>query len=206
MRLIQEMQGLAHALSQPGLKFGVKKAYGDTFRHLRQHLNQAHAAAQEIRDMQVATFHQINAELGTALQPLAPPAMDACLMDLELAERSHLSYLGIRNLLRLQQPEFTQRLVSALASRLGALQASVQKDAEVWRDSVMELLDGQVRTRRAHFANRLNAIEKIGNATEGLDQRLRELADRQQATAALRAKLDAQAAHLAAANDDHLTK
>jgi hypothetical protein len=124
-------------------------------------------------------------------------------MDLELAERSHLSYLGIRNLLRLQQPEFTQRLVSALASKLAVLQAAVRKDVESWRDAVAALLDGQIGMRRAYFASRLDAIEKIGNATEGLDQRLHQLTDRQQAAALLAAKLDEQSAHLAAANDDH---
>ena len=156
--------------------------------------------------MQVATFHQINAEIGTALRPLAPPALDTFLMDLELAERSHLSYLGIRNLLRLQQPEFTQRLVSALASKLAALQAAVRKDAESWRDSVAALLDGQIGMRRAHFASRFDAIEKIGNATEGLEERLRHLADLQQATTLLATKLDEQVAHLAAANADHQAK
>ena len=202
LRLAQEMQLLAHALSRPGLKLGVKKAYGETFLHLRQQLHKAHTAAQEIRETQVATFHQLNAELGTALHPLAPPSVDAFLMDLELAERSHLSYLGIRNWLRLQQPEFTQRLVGALASTLGAMQEAMKKDIEKWRDAVDELLEGQVRMRRAHFATRLDAIEKIGHATEGLDQRLRDVADRQRAMAALASKLDEQAAHLAAANDD----
>ena len=206
LHLSKEMTLLASALAQPGLKLGVKKAYGETFSRLRQHLHQAHAAAQEIREMQVATFHQINAELGTALRPLAPPALDAFLMDLELAEQSHLSYLGIRNLLRLRQPEFTQRLVSALESRLAALQAAVRKDAEVWRNAVAALLDGQISLRRAYFANRLDAMEKIGNASEALDQRLRQLADRQQAAALLASKLDEQAAHLAAANDDHRAK
>ena len=206
LRLAQEMQLLAQALSQPGLKLGVKKAYSETFLHLRAHLRQAHAAAQEIREMQVATFHQINAEIGTALRPLAPPALDTFLMDLELAERSHLSDLGIRNLLRLQQPEFTQRLVSALASKLAALQAAVRKDAESWRDSVAALLDGQIGMRRAHFASRFDAIEKIGNATEGLEERLRHLADLQQATTLLATKLDEQVAHLAAANADHQAK
>ena len=206
LRLAQEMHLLAHALSRPGLKLGVKKTYNETFFNLRQRWHQAQAAAQEIRELQVATFHQINAELGTALNPLAPPVLDVFLMDLELAERSHLSYLGIRNWLRLQQPGFTQRLVSALASRLGVLQEAMQKDAERWRDAVEELLDGQIQMRRAHFATRLNAIEKIGNATEGLGQRLRDLADRQHAVAALASKLDEQAAHLVAANDDHQAK
>ena len=200
--LAQEMNLLAHALSQPGLKMGIKKVYGDTFHRLRALLRQVHAAAQEIREMQVATFHLINAELGTALQPLAPPALEACMMDLQLTERSHLSFLGFRNLLRLQQPEFTQRLVSALESRLVALQATVRTDAELWRDSVAQLLDAQIGLRHAYFASRLDAIEKIGNATEGLDQRLRHLADRQQAMVALASKLDEQTAHLAAANED----
>lgn len=205
-QLAHEINTLERALSQPGLKMGAKKAYGETFSRLRARLSQVQALANEIRAMQVATFHQINAELGTALQPLAPPALDACLMDLALTERSHLSYLGLRNLLRLQQPEFRQRLVVALESRLQTMRAGVRMDAQSWRNSVAAHLDAQIHLRRTHFANRLDALEKVGNATAGLHQRLRQLADRQQAMEALATKLEEQTAHLVAANEDHQAK
>lgn len=204
--LTDEMHSLARALSQPGLKLGVKKAYGEAFLHLREQLRRAHAVAQEILEMQVATFHQLNAELGTTFQPVAPPALDACLMDLELAERSHLSYLGIRNLLRLQQPEFVQRLLSALAYKLFALQETVRTDAELWRDSVAALVDAQLGNRQAYFANRLDAINKLTYAAEGLDQRLHYLAALQQTMASLAIKLQEQVALLSAANDDQRVK
>jgi hypothetical protein len=203
LHLPEAMQLLSQALSQPGLKRGVNKAYAETFLRLRQTLHQALDAVQEIREMQVATFHQITAELGAELQLPAPPALEVGLLDLELIERSHQSYLGIGNLWRLQQPKFTQRLVASLASELAALQTATQKDAELWRDAVVEHLDRQVEIRRSHFANRREAIAKIGDVAHGLDQRQLHLADQQKTMAALVTKLNEKAAQLAAANEDH---
>lgn len=203
-RLVQEMNVLADALAHPGLKLGVKKVYSETFSRLRDQLRQVHATAQEIREMQVATFHLINAELGTMLRPTSPPALDVSMMELNLTEQNHLSYLGLRNLLRLQQPEFRRRLVNALASRLEALQTAVRTEAALWRDTVAALLDGQIRLRQAYFASRMSTVEKIGSATEGLDQRMRQLADRHEAMVALATKLEEQTAHLTAANEDLL--
>jgi len=201
--LALEMVELGQTLAQPGLKLGAKRVYGELFHRLRVRLQRVQATADEIREMQGATFGQIRAQWGLALQPIAPPSLDACMMELYLTEQSHLSYLGLRNLLRLQQPEFTQRMVSALSSRLATIHARVRMDAEQWRNAVDALLEGEIRLRRSHFANRLAPLDAIGNATEGLEQRLLRIAEQQQTLESLALKFKEQAAYLAAANQDH---
>jgi hypothetical protein len=201
--LARDMDALADALAQPGLKMGIKKAYDESFGLLRLRLRRVQTSAIEIKNMQSASFAQLRAEFSVVLPPVPAPAFDDCLLDLELTQRSHLSYLGLRNVLRLQQPEFRQRLVNALSTRLSSLVATVRSDATRWRDSVAALMDEQIRVQQANFENRLNAIETIGSATHGLEQRLDQMGNWQRELDALDARLHEQTALLNAANEDH---
>ena len=66
-----EMAQLNAALHQKGLKFGVKKAYAETFDRLRAVFERVQGLCTEIQSMLAATFRQLNGEHGFSLQ--APP-------------------------------------------------------------------------------------------------------------------------------------
>ena len=173
--LKKEMVQLTKVLQQKGLKLGVKRAYGETFERLRQNLRQVQSIGTEIQCMLAATFRQLNAEHGFSLQAPAEPVMDGYLHDLDLVERSHLQYLGIGNAFRLAQPEFADRLVRALATRLRVIHETALGDVELWSKSAAAQLDAQLRERRRNFARRLEAIDRIQQAAGGLDDRISEI-------------------------------
>lgn len=95
--------------------------------------------------------------------------------DLELVERSHNQYLGVGNTLKLAQPEFADRLVRALATRLRVVYESALGEVELWNKSAAAQLDVQLRERRRNFGRRIEAIERIQNATGGLAERISEI-------------------------------
>ena len=173
--LKKEMTQLTNALQQKGLKLGVKKAYGETFGRLRANINRVQAITTEIQTMLGATFGQLNAEHGFSLQVPAEPSMGQCLRDLDMVERSHLQYLGIGNAFRLAQPEFADRLVRALATRLRAIHEVALGDVELWSKSAAAQLDAQLRERRRNFTRRIEAIDRIQQATGGLNDRIKEI-------------------------------
>ena len=173
--LKKEMTQLTNALHQKGLKLGVKKAYGETFGRLRANINRVQAITTEIQTMLGATFGQLNAEHGFSLQVPAEPSMGQCLRDLDMVERSHLQYLGIGNAFRLAQPEFADRLVRALATRLRAIHEVALGDVELWSKSAAAQLDAQLRERRRNFTRRIEAIDRIQQATGGLNDRINEI-------------------------------
>lgn len=173
--LKKEMVQLTKVLQQKGLKLGVKRAYGETFEGLRQNLRQVQSIGTEIQCMLAATFRQLNAEHGFSLQAPAEPVLDGYLHDLDLVERSHLQYLGIGNAFRLAQPEFADRLVRALATRLRVIHETALGDVELWSKSAAAQLDAQLRERRRNFIRRLEAIDRIQQAAGGLDDRISEI-------------------------------
>jgi hypothetical protein len=191
-----EMTELTAALRQPGLKLGVRKAYGQTFDRLRDGLRRAEKVSAEIQTMLTGTFRQLNAEYGFSLQAPREPDLARYERDLDLVERSHNQYLGVSNALRLAQPEFADRLVRALATRLRVIYESALGEVELWNKSAAAQLDAQLRERRRNFGRRLEAIERIQQAASGLDDRIGEIESQEAALAMLDAKLAELTSHL----------
>ena len=196
--LKKEMAGLTSALHQKGLKLGVKKAYGETFGHLCANINRVQDITTEIQSMLGATFGQLNAEHGFSLQVPVQPSMGQYLRDLGLVERSHLQYLGIGNAFRLAQPEFADRLVRALATRLRSNHEAALGDVELWSKSAAAQLDAQLRERRRNFTRRIEAIDRIQQAASGLDDRIQEIKSQEKMLDQLDGKLVELTTHLIA--------
>jgi hypothetical protein len=194
-----EMAGLTDALRQPGIKLRVRRAYSVTFDGLRAGLQRAQTISGEIQSMLTGTFRQLNAEYGFSLQAPKEPDLARYARDLELVERSHNQYLGVSNALRLAQPEFADRLVRALATRLRLVYESAMAEVELWNKSAAAQLDAQLRERRRNFGRRLEAIERIQEAASGLDDRINEIAVQEKALDQLDAKLAELTSHLVAA-------
>jgi hypothetical protein len=195
-----EMSELTEALRTPGLKLGVRKAYGRTFDRLREGLRKAEKISEEIQTMLTGTFRQLNAEYGFSLQAPREPDLARYERDLDLVERSHNQYLGVSNALKLAQPEFADRLVRALATRLRVIYESALGEVELWNKSAAAQLDAQLRERRRNFGRRLEAIERIQQAASGLDDRIAEIEAQEAGLDALDAKLDELTTHLTGMN------
>lgn len=184
-----ELEALTRALKQPGIKLGVKKAYGHAFVRLREGLQKSQALCGEIQSMLNSSFRELNSEFGFSLQAPAQPELARYSRDLELIERSHLQYLGIGNVLKLSRADFCERLIRALATRLRVVYESALGEVELWNKSAASQLDAQLRERRRNFGRRLEAIERIQQAASGLDERIYEIDDQEQVLNELDAKL-----------------
>ena len=184
-----EMAELNTALHQKGLKLGVKKAYGDTFNRLRVIFSKVQNLCTEIQSMLAATFRQLNAEHGFSLQAPAEPQLVTHVQDLNAVERGHLQYLGVTNAFRLARAEFADRLVRALATRLRTIHEAALSDVELWSKTAAAQLDAQLRERRRTFGRRIEAIDRIQQATGGLNDRIQEIDGQEAALTELESKL-----------------
>lgn len=191
-----EMSELTTALRTPGIKLGVRRAYALTFDRLREGVRRAGKTSGEIQSMLTGTFRQLNAEYGFSLQAPREPDLARYERDLDLVERSHNQYLGVSNALRLAQPEFADRLVRALATRLRVIYESALGEVELWNKSAAAQLDAQLRERRRNFGRRLEAIERIQQAASGLDDRIAEIEAQEAALDLLDTKLGELTSHL----------
>lgn len=170
-----ELTELSQALQQKGLKLGIRKIYQETFDKLRSTLDKAQASGTEIQAMLGGTFRQLNAEFGFSLQVPSAPQLEHFMHDLAQIEQSHLQYLGVSNALKLAQPEFAERLVRALGTRLRTVYESAANDLELWSKSATAQLDSQLKERRRSFSRRIEAVDRIQQAASGLVERIAEI-------------------------------
>ena len=201
-QLKEVVADLARALKQPGIKLGIKRAYGNTFERLRADLQQAGKLAEEIQSMLEGSFKGLNAEYGFSLQAPEPPPLAQYLQALDLIERNHVQYLSLGNALRLAQPEFGERLARALMSRVRTVNESAVNQIEIWNKSAAAQLDAQLRERRRHFVRRIEAVARIQQAAGGLNERISELQLQQADLNLLGAKLTELTDHLLTAPED----
>ncbi len=198
--LKKEMAQLTGRLLEKGLKLGVKRAYGETFDRLRGNLQRVQTLCSEIQNMLSATFRQLNGEHGFSLQAPAEPQMAQYLGDLDVVERSHIQYLGIGNAFKLAQPDFADRLVRALSSRLRSIHEMALGDVELWSKSAAAQLDAQLRERRRNFSRRIEAIDRIQQAAGGLEDRIQDIDQQEAALNQVELKLIELTDYLIAAN------
>jgi hypothetical protein len=191
-----EMAQLTVALTQKGLKLGVKKAYGETFQRLRANFATVQSLTAEMHSMLSAMFTQLNTEYGFSLQAIQEPDLNFYLNDFEMAQRSHLQYLGISNVFKLAQPEFADRLVRALSARVRSIHESALGEVEFWSKSAAAQLDAQLRERRRTFARRMDAVDRIQQAAGGLDERIDEITQQEAGLDHLENKLMELTSHL----------
>jgi hypothetical protein len=170
-----DMGRLAASLKRPGIKLNLRKVYGDTFETLRGNLREVQATTAEIQAMLNATFRQLNAEHGFSLLAPAEPDLSGFIKQLSQIEESHLKYLGVGNMLKLAQPDFCDKLVRALASRLRVVNEAAMTEVERWSKGAGAQLDAQLKERRRNFGKRIEAVERIQNAAGGLEERLAEI-------------------------------
>lgn len=170
-----DMAGLAAALRQRGLKLGVRKAYSETFGQLRDKLAQAQAAGVEIHHMLEASFRSLNAEYGFSLQVPEVLTLARHSTDLDRIESTHAHYLGVSNMLKLVQPEFAERLVRALGTRVRTVYESAAGELELWSKTATAQLDAQITERKRSFEQRIEAIDRIQQAATGLSERIAEI-------------------------------
>jgi hypothetical protein len=105
-------------------------------------------------------------------------------------ERGHVQYLGVTNAFRLAQADFSDRLVRALATRLRTIHEAALGDVELWSKTAAAQLDAQLRERRRNFGRRIEAIDRIQQATGGLNDRIAEIEGQESTLNELESKLD----------------
>ena len=175
-QLRKEVAVLDSALRDSGfMKVGVKKVYAEAFERLQQLLDDAENKTEEIYELFGDMFKKFNSEYGFTLQIDIPPKLNAYAQELKEVEDGHIRYLGVGNLLKLSQPEFIDRLLRALASRLRIVFERALNEIEQWSRNLAGQIDSQLRERRRGLRRRLASIERAEAAASGLDERIEEI-------------------------------
>lgn len=189
-RLAMATAPLQEALAQPGIKLGLKKTYTDALARARACIDATQQVVSEMESMLTASFRQLNADHGFALELPTRPDLSRFANALVKLEHHHLRYLGVTQVFRLSQPEFSARLIQTLTAGLQEVFAAALKEAALWSKSATAQLNAQLLERQRSFSQRTEGIARIQQAAGNLEERLAELAQQEQALRQTEVQLD----------------
>ncbi|MEI7514606.1 MAG: hypothetical protein WCK81_04395 [Betaproteobacteria bacterium] len=200
--LDQEMRVLAKRLATATNRGAVTQAYAQAFATARKNIVNAHAACANLRTQWEQALGRICAR--NAMPPTLAPVLEplAYLGNLELVERSHLTYLHNDAVFKLRRPEFVQKLVQALVPQLQTVHQRAANEVEHWYASAAATVEVHLNGFQAEFSNRLGALDDVQRSSEVLSHRRRDLDDQLQEIGQLCVSLERQLGYLYASAED----
>lgn len=161
-----------------GAKFskGLRDAMGDFFRHVRGKLARSRAESEEITRMLEAMYKRFSVEHGLKLS--APTPFSVLKYEKEMdrlqdAFQQHVNTLV--NIMTLEKRALTQKFFETIAVTARRTFETANRDVEVWLRAVMAPLETQVREYQLQLKRRLESVKRIHQATDTLEERIREL-------------------------------
>jgi DNA repair exonuclease SbcCD ATPase subunit len=163
-------------------------AVRDYFSQVRGLLRSSNGRLQEVEKMVAGVQRRFAEDLGWSLQPPMPFSLDTYVAELERAEATYRSHFGTLAALTRDKWALIERFFDTVVSKSREIFSAAERDAEAWVRSLLPPLELQVREQRGQLKKRAEAVARILDAQESLDERIGQLED---ALQEVQAKLDA---------------
>jgi DNA anti-recombination protein RmuC len=92
--------------------------------------------------------------------------------EIDAIEAIYLKQFGTATLLMTSRGTLLERFFDSIASRVRRVFRAVNADLEAWLKVIMAPLETQVRQHREQLRHRQASIQRIHDATEGLEQKI----------------------------------
>lgn len=189
----------------------LREAMKGFFRHVRLNLDKSAGEIAEITKMMEAMYERFSTEHGMKLAPPAPFSLLRYEKEIDRLEAGFEAHFNtLLNMVTHAKRGLTQRFFETVATQVRRVFETVNRDVDHWLRAVMSPLEIQVREYQLQLKRRLESVKRIHQATDTLEDRVRELAQMQATlesqlkelngiAAALQAALHAEAAAAEAA-------
>lgn len=173
---------------------GAMKSY---FRHVRANLGKSAGEIAEITKMMQAMYERFSTEHGMKLAAPAPFSLLRYEKEIDRLEEGFNAHFNtLLNMVTHAKQGLTQRFFETVATQVRRTFELVNRDVDHWLRAVMAPLETQVREYQLQLKRRLESVKRIHQATDTLEDRVRELAQMQATLETQLAELDSIAAAL----------
>jgi len=154
----------------------LSDAMGNFFGRSRYALARSAGEIGEIRNMMEAVYKKFSVEHGLKLGTPAAFSLLRYEKELDRLEAwcdTHLN--SVRSLVTTDKKHITQKFFEEVALQVRRAFERANKDAETWLRAIMAPMETQVREHQIRLKRRLESIKRIHQATDTLEDRIREL-------------------------------
>jgi hypothetical protein len=192
MDVVQRQTAAVRAAMQAArFATGMRAPVRSFFEETRGNLDAAGAKIGEIGAMMDTMYRKFATEHGLSLAMPMPLSLARYAAEIDAIEAIYQKQFGTATLWMTSRGALLERFFDSIASRIKHVFRAVNADVEAWLKVIMAPLETQVRQHREQLRHRQASIQRIHDATEGLEQKI-------SAFDAARADLDKVRAQLAA--------
>ena len=188
--LREETRGTREAMLEARFTKSLRDAMKSFFRHVRANLGKSAGEISEITKMMEAMYERFSTEHGMKLAPPAPFSLLRYEKEIDRLEQGFNAHFNtLLNMVTHAKLGLTQRFFETVAIQVRRTFELINRDVDHWLRAVMAPLETQVREYQLQLKRRLESVKRIHQATDTLEDRVRELAQ-------MRATLETQLAEL----------
>ena len=174
--LRDETRRTREAMLDAAFSRGLREAMKGFFQHLRGNLKKSTDEIGEISKMLDAMYKRFTVEHGLKLA--APTAFSTLRYEKEierLEEAFNNQFNTVLTIVTTEKHTLTQKFFETVAVQARRTFEVANRDAEQWLRAVMAPLETQVREYQLQLKRRLESVKRIHQATDTLEDRVREL-------------------------------
>jgi len=166
------VEAVRTALESARFSAGMRAPVRVFFDEVRASLATAQSKIDEIAAMMESMVRRFSVEHGLALNLPAPLSLERYRRELDNIEAIYTRQFGTAALLVTSRSTLLERFFDSIASRVKYVFREANGDAEAWLKVIMAPLEAQIRQHRDQLRNRQSSIQRILDATEGLEQKI----------------------------------
>jgi hypothetical protein len=160
----------------------LREAMRGFFKHVRANLDKSAGEIAEITKMMEAMYERFSTEHGMKLAAPAPFSLLRYEKEISRLEEGFNAHFNtLLNMVTHAKRGLTQRFFETAATQVRRIFELVNRDVDHWLRAVMAPLETQVREYQLQLKRRLESVKRIHQATDTLEDRVRELAQMQSA-------------------------
>ena len=154
---------------------GLKACMENYFRRTYSAMEESAKQAQEIKAMMEGVYRKFQEEHGLANVRPSGLSVSRYLREIKRLEAKHEQYMGGLSLVFTEQRALTRKFFESSVAKIRAIFKMANRDADSWLKSILSPMESQVREHQVQLRRRLESIKRIHQASDTLEQRIKEL-------------------------------
>ncbi|MEI7445677.1 MAG: dynamin family protein [Burkholderiales bacterium] len=174
-RLKRHVRGARQQIRESKLSTGLRTGMDGLLAAARADLSRLDGHVQEVSALMTAMYGSFNREHGFTLGQPMPFATQPFVADLVRVEALYERHFGAMSLVTTEKWALARRFFESVAVRVRDVYEKAGRDVESWLRAVLAPIEGQVREHQQQLKRRLDAVQRVMQASGQLDERIAEL-------------------------------
>jgi hypothetical protein len=169
----RQIEQVRAAMETARFATGMRGPVREFFDEARANLNASNAKIGEIAAMMDTMYKRFADEHGLTLAPPMGLSLDRYQAEIDRIEGIYLKQFGTATLLITSRGTLLQRFFDSIASRVRRTFRAANADADAWLKVIMAPIEAQIRQHKEQLKHRTASIQRIHDATDTLEQKIR---------------------------------